>query len=75
MRLGEERKNKRKKKEKRKRSKSNSPSKSKASPTTADQETRAERLAANLGDLLIDLPTTEAAASPPCAAVDLSDIR
>ena len=85
VRLGEERK-KRKRKEKRKRSKSKSPSKSKPSPTTdqeaaaAGREARAERLAANLGDLLIDLPTTEApsaaaTASPPSVAVDLSDLR
>ena len=63
----------RKKKEKRARSKSKSPTKSR---TTEQEATRAERLAANLGDLLIDLPTTSGeAASPATAAVDLSDVR
>ena len=67
----------RKKKEKQRgRSKSKSPTKSR----TADQEaTRAERLAANLGELLVDLPTTTSGeATAPAAAtatVDLSEVR
>ena len=67
---------KRKKKEKqRARSKSKSPTKSR---TTEQEATRAERLAANLGELLVDLPTTtsgEAAPAAATAAVDLSEVR
>ena len=71
---------KRKKKEKRARSKSKSPTKSRtAANAAADQEaTRAERLAANLGELLVDLPTTtsgEAVPAAATAAVDLSEVR
>ena len=71
---------KRKKKEKRARSKSKSPTKSRTATAAEQQEaTRAERLAANLGELLVDLPTTttsgEAAPADATAAVDLSEVR
>ena len=69
---------KRKKKEKRARSKSKSPTKSRTT-ATEQEATRAERLAANLGELLVDLPTTttsgEAAPADATAAVDLSEVR
>ena len=69
---------KRKKKEKqRARSKSKSPTKSRTTTAAGEQEaTRAERLAANLGELLVDLPTTTSGeAAPATAAVDLSEVR